>query len=61
MNYYLVSVLEKFPVPLAVGICLPSVCSLKDVEEFKPFLLQGVQSALPNLFSDVKGFNHKSV
>jgi hypothetical protein len=61
MNYFLVAVLEKFPVPLAVGLCLPSICTLGEVEEFKPFFLHGIQGALPNLFADVKGFNHRSV
>jgi hypothetical protein len=31
MNYYLVSVLDKFPVPMGVGLCLPEQCSLEDV------------------------------
>jgi len=31
MNYFLISILEKFPVPLAVGLCLPSVCTLSDM------------------------------
>ena len=42
MNYYLVSVLDKFPVPMSMGLCLPRVCSIEDVENFKPFLLKGV-------------------
>lgn len=61
MNYFLIAVLEKFPVPLAVGLCLPAICTLEEVQEFKPFFLNGIQGTLPNLFADVKGFNHRSV
>lgn len=57
MNYYLVSVLEKFPVPMAFGLCLPQECSLQDVEGFKPNLLNGIRSVIPNVLEDVKGFD----
>ena len=58
MNYYLVSVLDKFPVPMAVGLCLPKECTLEDVEGFKPTLLKGIQAAMPNMVEGVKGFDH---
>lgn len=31
MNYYLVTLLDKFPIPMAVGVCLPPECSLEDL------------------------------
>lgn len=56
MNYYLVAILDKFPVPFGVGLCLPQECTLEDVEGFKPTLLKGIEAALPNMFEEVKGF-----
>jgi hypothetical protein len=61
MNYYLVSVLDKFPVPLAVGLCLPAECSLEDVRGFAPTLMKVFQGALPNIVEDVKGFDHVDI
>lgn len=57
MNYYLVSVLDKFPVPMAVGLCLPEQCQLSEVEKFKPTLLKVIQAAVPNMIEEVKGFD----
>jgi len=57
MNYYLVSILDKFPVPLAIGLCLPQDCSIEDVEGFKPTLLKTIQAVMPNMIEDVKGFD----
>lgn len=58
MNYYLVTVLDKFPIPMAIGLCLPKECTLADVEGFKPTLLKGIQAAMPNIVEGVKGFDH---
>jgi hypothetical protein len=49
MNYYMLAILDKFPVPLAVGLCLPKECTLSDVEGFKPTLLKGIKAVLPNM------------
>ena len=57
MNYYMLAILEKFPVPLAVGLCLPKECTLSDVEGFKPTLLKGIKSVLPNMMEYVKGLD----
>ena len=61
MNYYLVSILDKFPVPMAVGLCLPQECSLSDVESFKPTLLNGIESVMPNMLEQVKGFDSLNI
>jgi len=55
-NYFMVTVLEKFPIPFTIGLCLPNECSLEDLNEFKPFLTKAINSALPNMFEEVKGF-----
>lgn len=58
-NYYIATVLYKFPIPLTLGLCLPKVCTISDLNEFKPFLLQAINAALPNLLEDVKGLGEK--
>ena len=58
MNYFLVSILDKFPVPMAAGLCLPQECSLAAVNEFKPTLLKAIQAALPNMIEEVRGFEN---
>ena len=42
MNYFLVSIIDKFPVPMSVGLCLPEQCHLQDVEGFKGTLVDAV-------------------
>jgi len=60
MNYFLVSILDRFPVPLSIGLCLPSPCSVEDLEKSKPtLLLPMIQSTLPYFFEDVRGFEAK--
>lgn len=56
-NYYMATVLHKFPLPLAFGFCLPFQCQLQDLEDFKPFLLSVLNGVIPNLFEQVKGFS----
>ena len=56
-NYYMLAILNKFPVPFGIGLCVPKECTIDDLNEFKPFLTKVVNSALPNMFEDVVGFN----
>jgi hypothetical protein len=37
-NYFMLTILEKYPVPFGVGLCLPQQCTLDDLNEFKPYL-----------------------
>ena len=55
-NYYMITVLKKFPIPFTMGLCLPQECKLEDLQEFKPFITKAINAALPNMFEDVKGF-----
>ena len=56
-NYYMITVLKKFPIPFTMGLCLPQECDLTDLEDFKPFMTKAINGALPNMFEDVKGFS----
>lgn len=55
-NYFMITLLKKFPIPFTIGLCLPVECKLEDLEEFKPFMTKAINGALPNLFEEVKGF-----
>lgn len=55
-NYFMITVLKKFPIPFTMGLCLPSECKLADLQEFKPFMTKAINAALPNMFEGVKGF-----
>jgi hypothetical protein len=56
-NYYIATVLHKFPIPFTLGLCLPVQCGIDDLNEFKPFLLRMINAMLPNMFEEVKGFS----
>jgi len=59
-NYYIATVLHKFPIPFTLGMCLPAQCSMDDLNEFKPFLVKVVNSMIPNMFEEVKGFSNQT-
>ena len=39
MNYYLLLLEDKFPIPMGFGVCLPEVCAIDDLQTFKPFFV----------------------
>ena len=60
-NYFMLAILDKFPIPFGIGLCLPVQCTIDDLNEFKPFLTEAVNGVLPNMFEDVMGFNSTTV
>ena len=42
---------------MSMGICVPAVCSLDDLNDFKPYMIKIFNGVIFNLFEDVKGFN----
>jgi|688.fasta_scaffold288691_3 hypothetical protein len=59
-NYFLATVLHKFPIPFTLGICLPAQCSLTDLDDFKPILINVVNAMIPNMFEEIKGFSNQT-
>ena len=55
-NYFMITVLKKFPIPFTMGLCLPQECQMEDLQEFKPFVTKAINAALPNMFEGVKGY-----
>ena len=54
----MLAILDKFPVPFGIGLCMPQQCTMDDMNDFKPFITKAVNSALPNMFEDILGFNN---
>lgn len=62
MRYFLLAVLDKYPFPLSVGLCLPAVCELLDIEGFKSHLVSGLNrgALMANIFENVKGMTNST-
>lgn len=56
-NYILASVPHVFPIPIALGICVPSVCNVPDFINYQPYIVAAINSIIPEFFKDIKGFD----
>lgn len=56
-NYILATVPKAFPIPMSLGICVPSVCKVQDFNAFRAYLVQMVNQLIPELFTGIKGFD----
>ena len=56
-NYILASVPHVFPIPMALGLCVPSACSATDMASFKPYIISAINDVIPEVFEGIKGFN----
>jgi hypothetical protein len=56
-RYILASITRSFPIPMALGMCVPRVCSVKDFNSFKPFLVTSLNDIMVEEFSGIKGFD----
>lgn len=59
-RYILVTIPHALPIPVSVGVCIPEVCTVADFNNFKSYLVQTINSILPEFFEGVKGFNTKT-
>lgn len=59
--YILVTMPKAFPIPISIGLCLPNKCTKKDVENFKPYMLDFINGAIPEVFDGIKGFDAKKI
>ena len=55
--YVLMSIPKAFPIPMSIGVCMPKVCSLSDFENFKPYFVNFINAAIPDVFAGIKGFD----
>jgi hypothetical protein len=56
-RYILASVPSVFPIPISVGLCVPSECTAQDFAGFKSFLVPAINDIIPELFQGIKGFD----
>ena len=56
-RYILALVPHVFPIPMALGLCVPAVCTVQDFNSFKPYLVSAINNIIPEFFSGIKGFD----
>ena len=56
-HYILASIPKALPIPMNLGMCIPSVCQVGDFMTFKPWLVEALNNVMIDLFDDVKGFD----
>ena len=59
-RYILATVPRAFPIPMSVGLCVPDACTVQDFNNFKGYMVDAINSLIPELFEGVKGFDHLS-
>lgn len=58
-RYILATVPKAFPIPMALGMCVPDVCTVQDFNGFKVYLVQAINLLIPEVFANLKGFDLK--
>jgi len=48
--YVLISVPKAFPIPMSIGVCMPKVCEIQEFETFKPYFVNFINAAIPDVF-----------
>jgi len=59
-RYILATIPKALPIPVSMGICIPDVCTVADFNNFKSYVVQALNSILPEFFEGVKGFTRNS-
>lgn len=56
-RYVLAAVPKAFPIPMMVGLCVPSVCTIQEFNNYKPYLVNSINRWIPEIFQGIKGFD----
>ena len=56
-HYILASIPKALPIPMALGLCIPTYCTIADFDALKPNIIEALNGIIIDLFDDVKGFN----
>lgn len=48
---------NQLPIPMNIGICIPSVCNAIDINELKPYFIPVLNQHIPMMFETTHGFN----
>jgi hypothetical protein len=57
----LASVMKAFPMPIMIGLCLPKVCTVENMNEYKVVIVTTFNKAIYTVFKDIKGFDRNTV
>ena len=52
-----VTTAKLFPIPVSMGLCLPTVCNEANLNEIKPYFMKAINNQLPYIFATHSGFN----
>lgn len=56
-HYILATVPKVWPIPVSLGLCVPLICQISDFEDFKPYIVQSLNAAIPVIFKGIKGID----
>jgi len=59
LTYLLISIPKFWQIPVSLGLCVPDVCRIEDLEDFKPSIVKSINAAEPVVFRGIKGLNDK--
>mmetsp|Transcript_13804 Transcript_13804/g.9952 ORF Transcript_13804/g.9952 Transcript_13804/m.9952 type:complete len:176 (-) Transcript_13804:558-1085(-) len=56
-RYVLASIPDVLPTEVSMGLCVPYVCTVQDLDQFKPFFVQIINNMLMEFYKDVVGYD----
>lgn len=52
-----VTTAKKFPIPISMGFCMPTVCNEANLNEIKPYIMKALNNQIPYIFETNQFFN----
>lgn len=52
-----VTTANKFPIPISMGFCMPTVCNEANLNEIKPYIMKALNNQIPYIFETNSFFN----
>lgn len=49
-RYILGTIPKAFPIPMSLGICVPTICTVQDFNNYKPYIIESINTIIPELF-----------
>ena len=61
LTYFLITIPKFWSIPISLGLCLPDVCRIDDLEDFKMSIVDSVNAAVPIAFRGIKGIHEGKI
>jgi hypothetical protein len=61
LTYFLITIPKFWSIPISLGLCLPDVCRIEDLEDFKMSIVDSVNAAAPIVFRGIKGIHEGKI